>query len=137
MAVQHYLQLTHEHFERATEAAAAEGAQAAQKPHETGRNDVKPKLATDAESAELSEDFAGVPVIAGHFTAFHPVDQVIHPEGFAYQTDTSDSWINEPFTSMPLITIAGISAAIERIFLRQAIALIPGMAARWLLQLRT
>ena len=81
VAAQHYLQLTDEHFERAVEpagVAATRAAQnAAQQPHEATGNDAKPAPSADPGSPVSSDDFSGVPAIAGYF-----IDKIVPRRGF-------------------------------------------------------
>ncbi len=70
VAAAHYLQLTDEHFERAVngEAASKAAHNAAQKAHETARNESKDEPAEYEESSSVSEDGKHFPVNSGCFT---------------------------------------------------------------------
>ncbi|MHC4993858.1 MAG: hypothetical protein ACYTGQ_02285 [Planctomycetota bacterium] len=65
VAAKHYLQVTDEHFLRATAKEAAQNA--AQKLHETARNDMKEKPAVDTQASASSEDIGALQVISDYF----------------------------------------------------------------------
>ena len=71
VASEHYLQVTDEHFERAIgrddEASAEAAHKAAQKLHETARNDSKPSQENDSQLVMDSGINKKVPAIAGTF----------------------------------------------------------------------
>jgi hypothetical protein len=66
VAAKHYLQLTDDHFTRATSDDTAQNA--AQKLHEAAGNDRNEKPADDAAGSTNSDDFDEVPVGSGYFT---------------------------------------------------------------------
>ena len=66
VAARHYLQLTDEHFRRATSEQAAQ--KAAQKLHDRAGNDPKEESAEPAEDSVDPEECNNLPVVAGYFT---------------------------------------------------------------------